>query len=162
MFDLHIEDFYKDCAKALLSLYVQFPRKGMLFVEDIAGPDTPDEYGVHAPRFESGFGTLLWLAEQGYIEYEATIRQEGLDQVILSAKGLHMLACICHDDYLLELVRACSPAPVAHDQALAASKAPAASTLAGQPTVNILRYISKHGTSTQVSLVMQHLLSLQA
>lgn len=153
MFDLHIEDFYKDCAKAMLALYAQFPRKGMLFVEDIAGPDTPDEYGVHAPRFESGFGTLLWLAEQGYIEYEATIRQEGLDQVILSAKGLHMLACISHDNYLLELAAACTP-----DQAEHTGQA----TLAGQPTVNILRHVSRHGTSTQVSLVMQHLLSVQA
>lgn len=147
MFDLHIEDFYKDCAKALISLYGQFPRKTILFVEDVAGPDQPDEYGVHSERFQSGFGALIWLSQEGFLAFESTIRQEALDQAILSAKGLHMLSCIAQDDYL---------------HALVDSITTKAEGILGQPKVAVLKHISKHGTSSQLSLAMQHLLKQNA
>ncbi len=45
MADIHVEEFYKDVAIALVQLYMSFPRRVNLFVEDIAGPDEPDEFG---------------------------------------------------------------------------------------------------------------------
>ncbi|MFO8140638.1 MAG: hypothetical protein R6T87_01840 [Marinobacter sp.] len=84
MADLHVEDFYKDVAIALIQLYSAFPRRINLFVEDIAGPDQPDEFGLHSKRHMACFGALLWLAEEGLLRYVDTIRQEALDQTVLT------------------------------------------------------------------------------
>ena len=92
MTDLHIDDFYKDCARILLQLYRNFPRKCVLYVEDISGPDIPDEYGLHSDRHLSCLSAGLWLAESGYLTYAETIRQEALDQVVLSHKGFTLLS----------------------------------------------------------------------
>lgn len=92
MADLHIEDFYRDVAKIFMRLYSIFPRKTILYVEDISGPDEPDEFGLHHPRFEACFSTMVWLAEHGYLNFEANMRQEGLDQVVLSQKAFLLLA----------------------------------------------------------------------
>ena len=92
MSDIHIEDFYKDVAKILAQLYGCFPRKSTLYVEDIAGPDNPDEFGLHSERHQACFGTMVWLAESGYIDYGETVRQEALDQVCLSHKGFTLLS----------------------------------------------------------------------
>lgn len=92
MADLHIEDFYRDVAKIFLTLYASFPRKIILYVEDICGPDQPDEFGLHHPRFEAGFSAMVWLAEHGYINFQETVRQEALDQVVLSQKAFLLLS----------------------------------------------------------------------
>jgi hypothetical protein len=92
MADLHIDDFYKDVAKIFLRLYSIFPRKTTLYVEDISGPDEPDEFGLHHPRFEACFSAMVWLAEHGYLIFESNVRQEALDQVVLSQKAFLLLA----------------------------------------------------------------------
>lgn len=92
MSDLHIDDFYKDVARAFTLLYSSFPRKIILYVEDICGPDSPDEFGLHCPRFQSCFSTLIWLADTGYLRYDTTIRQEALDQACLTHKGFTLLS----------------------------------------------------------------------
>jgi hypothetical protein len=92
MSDLHIDDFYKDVARIFTQLYASFPRKIILYVEDICGPDSPDEFGLHSPRFQSCFSTMIWLAEAGYINYTAEIRQEALDQATLSHQGFTLLS----------------------------------------------------------------------
>ncbi len=84
MADIHVEEFYKDVAVALVQLYGAFPRRINLFVEDIAGPDTPDEFGLHSKRHLACFGALLWLEEEGLLRYVDTIRQEALDQAVLT------------------------------------------------------------------------------
>lgn len=84
MADIHIEEFYKDVAIALVQLYGAFPRRLNLFVEDIAGPDEPDEFGLHSRRHMACFGSLLWLADEGLLRYVDTIRQEALDQAVLT------------------------------------------------------------------------------
>jgi hypothetical protein len=91
MADIHIDDFYRDCALILLRLYAMFPRKGILYVDDITGPDEPDEFGLHSERFQAGFSTMSWLAEQGYIQYSEAIKHEALDQVVLSHKAFMIL-----------------------------------------------------------------------
>lgn len=95
MADLHIEDFYRDCGKIFQLLYASFPRRVVLYAEDISGPDTPDEFGVASPRHQACFGAMLWLAGEGYLDYEETIRQEGLDQVVLSRQGFVLLSTRC-------------------------------------------------------------------
>lgn len=92
MSDIHIDDFYKDLCRILVQLYSYFPRRATLFVEDICGPDEPDEFGMHSPRHQSCLGAMLWLADAGYIAYEDTIRQEALDQVILTHKAFTLLS----------------------------------------------------------------------
>jgi hypothetical protein len=91
MTDIHIDDFYKDVAKILLHLYVSFPKPTQIYVEDISGADEPDEYGLHSPRHNACFSTLLWLAQSGYIHYADTIRQEALDQAVLTQKAFLLL-----------------------------------------------------------------------
>jgi hypothetical protein len=92
MADIHIDDFYRDVAKIFLRLYAIFPRKSALYVEDISGPDEPDEFGLHHPRFEACFSAMVWLADHGYIQFQDTIRQEALDQAVLTRKAFLILA----------------------------------------------------------------------
>lgn len=94
MADLNILDFYKDTALTLMSLQRVFPRKMDLFVEDLIGPDQVDEFGLHTKRHEACLGAMLWLADEGYIRYATTIRQEGIDQAVLTAKGMIKLNTI--------------------------------------------------------------------
>lgn len=94
MADLNILDFYKDTALILMSLQRVFPRKMDLFVEDLIGPDQVDEFGLHTKRHEACFGAMLWLSEEGYLKYGATIRQEGVDQAYLTSQGLIKLTTI--------------------------------------------------------------------
>lgn len=87
MADIHIDDFYRDSAKILVALYGHFPRKMTLYVEDISGPDTPDDFGLHSTRHQACFETMMWLAGSDYIEYEQAVYQEALDQAVLSHRG---------------------------------------------------------------------------
>lgn len=147
MFDIHIEEFFSDSTKIMHQLYQSFPKKSMVFVEDISGPDQPDEYGVHSDRFLSCFGAMLWLADEGFLQFESTIRQEGIDQATLSAKGLHLMSSISYDDFLAEL---------------ADDIQPSATHLKGKPNIDTLRHVLSHGTSSQLGLAMQHLLNKYA
>jgi hypothetical protein len=92
MADLHIEDFYRDVATIFLRLYASFPRKITLYVDDICGPDQPDEFGLHHPRFQAGFSALVWLAEQGYLQFGDTIREEAADEVVLTRRGFLLMS----------------------------------------------------------------------
>lgn len=92
MSELHINDFYKDVGKIFLQLYGQFPRKCILYVEDISGPDSADEFGLHSERHQRCLGAMLWLADAGYLQYVTTIQQEALDQVVLTQKAFTLLA----------------------------------------------------------------------
>lgn len=110
---LHIEEFCADCARTLLQLYLLFPRPGSVFVEDICGPDTADEFGLHSKRHLACLGSMIWLSEEGYLRYESTIRQEAIDQAVLTRKGLVLMNSVYqpeHDgrvvaDVLVDLIR---------------------------------------------------------
>lgn len=91
MADLHIEEFYQDSARILLQLYRTFPRRSSVFVEDIAGADQPDEFGLHGKRHLACLGCMLWLADEGLIRYESTISQDAIDQAVLTQDGLTLL-----------------------------------------------------------------------
>ncbi len=94
MADLNLIDFYKDAAQILLTLHRVFPRKMDLFVEDLIGPDQVDEFGMHTKRHEACLGAMLWLADEGYLRYATTIRQEGIDQVVLTSAALVKMGVI--------------------------------------------------------------------
>jgi len=143
MFDIHIEEFFLDCTKILKQLYQAFPKKCNVFVEDISGPDQPDEYGIHSDRSQSCFGAMLWLEKEQYISFESTLRQEAIDQSVLTAKGLRLMSSICHDDYI---------------NAITDSIYPLKAGLKGLPNIDTLNHIMKHGTSSQLGLAMQHLI----
>jgi len=102
MSDLHIDDFYRDAGLMLARLYASFPLKNTLYVEDISGPDTPDEFGLHSDRFSRCFSTMLWLADSGYVRYESVVRQEALDQVVLTERGFLLLSSRCQLPHLVQ------------------------------------------------------------
>jgi hypothetical protein len=86
MAGIHIDEFYADAAHTIVGLYSVFPRPVTLFAEDICGPDEPDEYGVHSHRYMACFATFQWLGEEGYIRFADTIRQDAVDQAVLSGR----------------------------------------------------------------------------
>lgn len=137
MYDIHIEDFYRDCTQVLLQLYQSFPRKSAVFVEDIAGPDTPDEYGIHSDRFQACFGAMIWLESEGYLVYESLIRQEAIDQACLTSLGLRLLNQISKESDVILPDNA--PKHV--------------------PNVEVLRFTMKQSTSTQLASLMIQLLA---
>ena len=61
-------------------------------MEDVCGPDSPDEYGLHSERYQGCFSAMVWLAEQGYIQFDETVREEALDQAVLSQRGFLLLS----------------------------------------------------------------------
>lgn len=144
MADLHIDDFYRDVATIFLRLYAIFPRKTTLYVEDICGPDQPDEFGLHHPRFQAGFSAMVWLAEQGYLNFQETIRAEALDQVVLSQKAF----------LLLTSRSALEPAVVAEEAALPPS-------VLAETTSNIaqLRGALREGSSIRLQQCVSYLLA---
>ncbi len=91
MTDIHIDDFYKDVARILVQLYLYFPKPAQLYVEDISGPDDPDEFGLHSDRHNACFSTMIWLADSGYVRFVDTIRHEALDQAVLTQKAFTLL-----------------------------------------------------------------------
>ena len=69
--DLHIDDFHKDAAKGLLMLYMAFPKKSTLYIDDLIGYLAPDELGLPSDRQQRCLSTFLWLAEEGYLRYQS-------------------------------------------------------------------------------------------
>lgn len=89
--DLHIHDFYRDAGRILLALFNQFPAPATVYVEDIAGPDTPDEFGLHSPRHLACLGAMTWLKQSGYIHFSQLVRQEAVEEAALSHRGFLLL-----------------------------------------------------------------------
>lgn len=91
MGDIHIEEFYHDIGLILSRLYASFPRRTIIYVEDISGEDTPDEYGLHSQRHMSCLSAMVWLKHEGYVDFESTIKQEAIDQAVLTEKSFLIL-----------------------------------------------------------------------
>ena len=145
MADLHIEEFFGDAGRILVSLYRIFPRPVTLFVEDICGPDEPDEYGVHSHRHQACFATMLFMQVHGFISYNETIRSEALDQTSLSGACLSLLL---------------SPMPTVHaaDQASKDSSLPAIVQAEHSTAIFQLEQAVKNHDVLATTTIMQHLL----
>ena len=146
MAELHVEEFHKDAAIALTQLYGAFPRRVNLFVEDIAGPDEPDEFGLHSKRHMACLGALLWLGEEGLLRYVDTIRQEALDQAVLTRAAF---------------IRLSSPAPASVGRELGQT---GEDTADGTPPsvqedlsthIHLIRTALRSGNSSRISQIMQ-------
>lgn len=92
MDDIHIDEFYQDCLKTLVQLYNSFPRLTTLYVDDLIANAGTDEYGIPNRRHKACFDAMLWLASEGYIRYQDTIRHDALDQVVLTEKSFLRLS----------------------------------------------------------------------
>lgn len=146
MVDLHIYDFYKDVGKILNQLYLYFPRKSSVFVEDIIGPEEPDEFGLFSKRYEACFATMLWLASEQYLTFDDTIRQTGIDQAVLTHKGFVALS---RRSKLPESLLSTPP-----------SKIPESMLLASTSNMQFIRDAIRSGNSTQISRVILSVLEL--
>ncbi len=142
MTDIHVDDFFKDGAKALAQLYAVFPRRHSIFVDDICGPEQPDEFGVPSQRHLSCFGTLVWLGEEGYLRYESTIRQEAIDQAVLSARCFTLLSTV-------------SPRPHASNEA----DLPKSVRAEQSTTIHRIRHALKQKSSIQIRQAMMDLMA---
>jgi hypothetical protein len=114
-----------------------------LFVEDIAGTDNPDEFGQHSKRHMACFGALLWLAEEGFLRYVDTIRQEALDQAVLSQRTF---------------VRLSAPADPATDPAQVSKPDPGLPAAVRDDLathIHLIRDALKSRSSVRISSVMQ-------
>ncbi|WKD50933.1 hypothetical protein [Microbulbifer spongiae] len=89
--DLHIHDFYRHTGRILLALFDQFPVPATLYVEDIAGPDTPDAFGLHSPHHLACLGAMTWLKQSGYIDFAQLLGQEAMENAVLSHRGFLLL-----------------------------------------------------------------------
>jgi hypothetical protein len=92
MLDIHITEFYNDVARILLSLYRAFPRQISMYVEDISGIDTPDEYGLHSDRHLACFNTFLWLKDEGLIRYSDIETQMAFNHCVLTLDAFRWLS----------------------------------------------------------------------
>lgn len=146
MADIHVEEFYKDAAVALVQLYGAFPRRVNLFVEDIAGPDEPDEFGLHSRRHMACFGALLWLAEEGLLRYVDTIRQEALDQAVLTREAFIRLSMPAPESLVTEV------APAALESA---AKAPPSVRADYSSHIHLFREALRSGSSDRISQVVR-------
>lgn len=91
MLDVHINDFWKDCAAILLIGLRAFPRQQTLYIEDISGPDDMDEFGLHSPRHLAALGAIQWLKDEGFIRFSHVDKQESVDEFVLCAKAFSRL-----------------------------------------------------------------------
>ncbi len=155
MADMNIENFYRHIAKILSILYSHFPTKAPVYVDEVAGVDEPDEYGLHSPTYTAGFFALLWLAEEDFLRYTDTIRQDGIDQATLTHKAFLKLSAIADPIYVepflhpeesnvvsLQPVEDLSPS-MQEDRKL---------------VINQLRSALKSGSSIAISKVITHIL----
>ncbi|MFC3151168.1 hypothetical protein ACFOEK_09015 [Litoribrevibacter euphylliae] len=92
MDELHIEDFYKDCAVILLRLYRSFPRKVSVYVGDLCGYEETDDIGQYSNRFQACFSAIVWLTEEGYIRHAGNIGQEAIELATLTQAAFSHLS----------------------------------------------------------------------
>ncbi len=92
MNDLNVDDFFHDAARTLVTLYQVFPRRRAIFVEDVSGPEEPDEFGMHSDRYLACYSTLLWLGEESYLRFEETISHDAIDQAVLTGRCFTLLS----------------------------------------------------------------------
>jgi hypothetical protein len=138
MSDLNVDDFYKDVAIILDLAYRQFPKKISLYVEDISGPDTQDEFGLQSPRHTAAYSAVLWLADEGYIRYSDAVRQESFEEVTLTQQAFMRLSSARIDELDINVSMA-----IQLDQ---------------HAYINLIRNAIAHRSSTELALIVRELL----
>ena len=121
----------------------------------MAGIDAPDEYGLHSPTYTAGFYAMVWLGEEDLLRYADTIRQDGIDQAILTYKGFLKLTAVAEHIYT---------APYVTDESNVVSISPAEqispSVLEDRKLViNQLRNVLRSRDSIAINKVVSHILT---
>lgn len=159
MADINIENFYKHIAKILSILYTAFPSKTPVYVDDVAGVDDPDEYGLHSPHYTAGFYAMLWLADEEYLRFTDTIRQDGIDQAVLTHKAFLKLTQVSDPIYTTPVYQNDESNVVSINQAEAEEIIPSPSVIEDQKLViNQLRRALRSGDSIAINKVVNHIL----
>lgn len=148
MTDIHIDDFYKDVAIIFLRLYATFPRKTILYVDEVCGADEPDEFGLHSERFLSGFSAMVWLAEHDYVKSDGPIKQEALDQAVLSEQGFLILSSRSEYDFVDDDQRTVVPRAI-----------PRSIMELSKTNISLLRRAVKSQSSTMIRQTVHSLLN---
>ena len=157
MADINIENFYKHIARILSILYTAFPSKTPLYVDDVAGVDDPDEYGLHSPDYTAGFFAMLWLADEQYIRYMDTIRQDGVDQAVLTHKAFLKLTQVSEPIYQATIDQTEEADLISVPQTVGPGSSP--SVIEDQMLViNQLRHALRSGDSIAIAKVVRHIL----
>lgn len=163
MADINIDNFYRHIAKILSILYSAFPTRSPIYVDDVAGIDEPDEYGLHSPHYTAGFFALIWLADEGFLRYSDTIRQDGIDQAALTNKAFMRLSQPVERIYLEPGYSPDESLDKSLDKSNVVNIAPAEklspSIIEDQKMViNQLRFALKRADSIAIAKVVQHIL----
>ena len=149
MSDIHIDDFYKDSALILSQLFAFFPRPCAVYVEDIAGADQTDDFGLHSQRHMACLSAMLWLAQAGYLKYADTVRQEAIDQAVLSHKGFTLLSAPCADEASLALI----------SKLTSIDGLPPSVQQERFSNINVMRQLVREATSGDIRQFMIHLMN---
>ena len=154
MAEINIENFYRHIARILNILYIAFPSKTPVYVDDVAGIDDPDEYGLHSPTYTSGFFALIWLADEGYLRYVSTIRQDGIDQACLTHKAFMILTEAADPIYT-------EPSPDSNVVSISGGDNQLPPSVAEEQrlVINQLRNALRSGSSVAVTRVVRHILA---
>ncbi|MEM7363264.1 MAG: hypothetical protein AAF525_04525 [Pseudomonadota bacterium] len=154
MAEINIENFYRHIARILNILYIAFPNKTPVYVDDVAGIDDPDEYGLHSPTYTSGFFALIWLADEGYLRYVSTIRQDGIDQACLTHKAFMILTEATDPIYTEGAPDPSNVVSISGRE----SQLPPSVAEEQRLVINQLRNALKSGSSIAVTRVVRHIL----
>jgi hypothetical protein len=153
MADLNVENFYRDIAEILNILYASFPTRTAVYVEDIAGVDQLDEYGLHSARHLAGFYAMLWLEEEGFVRYVNTIRQDGIDQAALTHKGFKKLSKIADSIFQLP-----ASAEIIEINTRQSQQLPPSVAEERMVVINQMRDALRSGSSIAIGKVIQYIL----
>ena len=145
-------------SKILSILYQAFPTKTPVYVDEVAGIDEPDEYGLHSPTYTSGFFALIWLADEGYIRFTDTIRQDGVDQACLTHKGFIRLTQPADPLYEERAVEEENKVVNINKSSKPADSLPPSIVEERRLVINQLRGALRSGSSIAVNKVVQHIL----
>jgi hypothetical protein len=91
MSDLNIDDFRRDTAITLLRLYNNFPRPHTLYISEVCGEDSEDEFGLISRRYEACLAAMMWLSDEGFIQFKTLITDQGIEQATLCLLGIELL-----------------------------------------------------------------------
>ena len=156
MADINIENFYRHIARILSILYTNFPTKMAIYVDEVAGVDEPDEYGLHSPTYTAGFYALLWLEEEGYMRYADVIRQDGVAQASLTQKAFLRLTEVADPIYAEPSIEVQKSNNIISLQPM---EEPSPSILEDRMLViNQLRTALRNGSSIATTKIVHHVL----
>jgi len=88
----NIDDFYYATAEMLTSLYVAFPVRHLLLVEDITGPIRWDMTGLPDRKSRACFEAMIWHSEHELLTFRSVEpRDIGVEGAVLTQRAFVLL-----------------------------------------------------------------------